>query len=99
MAGLVPAISIQRAQPCHPKRDRRDTRAFTPVFRRAMPGDDEGFAMQTRQLGRNGPSVSALGLGCMGFSGGSGPVVDLESITTVEAALDSRVNYLDTGDI
>src|SRR5438128_8327235 len=54
--------------------------------------------MQTRQLGRTGPSVSALGLGCMGFSGGYGPVDDRESIATVQAALDAGVNYLDTGD-
>ena len=54
--------------------------------------------MQTRLLGRNGPSVSALGLGCMGFSGGYGPVDDRESIATVHAALDAGVNYLDTGD-
>jgi len=54
--------------------------------------------MQTRELGRNGPLVSALGLGCMGFSGGYGPVDDRESIATVHAALDAGVNYLDTGD-
>jgi aryl-alcohol dehydrogenase-like predicted oxidoreductase len=54
--------------------------------------------MQPRPLGTNGPSVSALGLGCMGFSGGYGPVDDAESIATIHAALDAGITYLDTGD-
>ena len=54
--------------------------------------------MQSRRLGTNGPSVSALGLGCMGFSGGYGPVDDAESIATIHTALDAGVTYLDTGD-
>jgi aryl-alcohol dehydrogenase-like predicted oxidoreductase len=54
--------------------------------------------MQTRTLGRNGPAISALGLGCMGFSGGYGAVDDVDSIATILAALDAGVTYLDTGD-
>ena len=54
--------------------------------------------MQQKQLGRSGPLVSAIGLGCMGFSGGYGPVSDAESIATVHAALDAGMTYLDTGD-
>ena len=54
--------------------------------------------MQIRQLGRSGPAISALGLGCMGFSGGYGPVDDAESIATIQSALDAGIRYLDTGD-
>jgi len=54
--------------------------------------------MQIRQLGRSGPAISALGLGCMGFSGGYGPVDDAESIATIQSALDAGISYLDTGD-
>jgi aryl-alcohol dehydrogenase-like predicted oxidoreductase len=54
--------------------------------------------MKTRTLGKSGPSVSALGLGCMGFSGGYGPVDDAESIATIHAALEAGITYLDTGD-
>jgi aryl-alcohol dehydrogenase-like predicted oxidoreductase len=54
--------------------------------------------MQTRTLGRDGPAISALGLGCMGFSGGYGAVNDADSIATILAALDAGMNYLDTGD-
>jgi aryl-alcohol dehydrogenase-like predicted oxidoreductase len=54
--------------------------------------------MQTRQLGRTGPTVSALGLGCMAMSGMYGPADDEESIATIHAALDAGVNLLDTGD-
>ncbi|HXR14082.1 MAG TPA: aldo/keto reductase [Solirubrobacteraceae bacterium] len=51
-----------------------------------------------RRLGRDGPSVSAIGLGCMGMSGTYGPVDDAESVATIRAALDAGVTLLDTGD-
>jgi aryl-alcohol dehydrogenase-like predicted oxidoreductase len=54
--------------------------------------------MQQRQLGRTGPTVSALGLGCMGMSGMYGPADRAESIATIHAALDAGITLLDTGD-
>src|ERR1700709_2293920 len=54
--------------------------------------------MQQRQLGRTGPRVSALGLGCMGMSGMYGNTDRAESIATIHAALDAGVTLLDTGD-
>src|SRR6202167_249969 len=54
--------------------------------------------MQTLQLGRNGPTVSAFGLGCMGMSGGYGPADDKESIATIHAALEAGITMIDTGD-
>jgi aryl-alcohol dehydrogenase-like predicted oxidoreductase len=54
--------------------------------------------MPMRRLGRNGPVVSALGLGCMGMSGGYGAADDADSIATIHAALDAGITYLDTGD-
>ena len=54
--------------------------------------------MQTRKLGKGGPLVSALGLGCMGMSGMYGPSDDGESLATIEAALDSGITLFDTGD-
>src|SRR5256885_3506726 len=54
--------------------------------------------MQTRKLGRTGPQVSALGLGCMGMSGMYGPADRAESIATIRAALDAGIELLDTGD-
>jgi len=54
--------------------------------------------MQYRQLGNNGPKISALGLGAMGMSGMYGPADRQESIATIHAALDAGVTLIDTGD-
>jgi aryl-alcohol dehydrogenase-like predicted oxidoreductase len=54
--------------------------------------------MQTRKLGRSGPTVSALGLGCMGMSEFYGESDDDESIATIHRALELGVNFLDTSD-
>jgi aryl-alcohol dehydrogenase-like predicted oxidoreductase len=54
--------------------------------------------MKHRILGRNGPQVSALGLGCMGMSDIYGKADRSEGIATVHAALDAGITLLDTGD-
>ncbi|MRG55921.1 aldo/keto reductase [Phyllobacterium sp. SYP-B3895] len=54
--------------------------------------------MQHHQLGKTGPRVSKIGLGCMGMSGMYGPSDRAESIATIRAALDAGINLIDTGD-
>ena len=54
--------------------------------------------MDTRKLGKAGPAVSTIGLGCMGMSDFYGPADRNESIATIHAALDSGITLLDTGD-
>ncbi|HSB68163.1 MAG TPA: aldo/keto reductase [Candidatus Methylomirabilis sp.] len=53
---------------------------------------------ERRQLGRTGPVIAALGLGCMGMSDFYGPAERAESLATIEAALEAGVTLLDTGD-
>jgi len=55
--------------------------------------------MNSRQLGSQGPIVSAIGLGCMGMSQSYGPGDDQESIRTIHRALDLGVTFLDTADV
>jgi aryl-alcohol dehydrogenase-like predicted oxidoreductase len=55
--------------------------------------------MKQRRLGRNGPQVSALGLGCMGMSEFYGEHDDAQSIATIQRALDLGVTLLDTADV
>ena len=54
--------------------------------------------MRTTSLGSTGPTVSVLGLGCMGMSGMYGAADRGESIATIHAALDAGINLVDTGD-
>jgi aryl-alcohol dehydrogenase-like predicted oxidoreductase len=54
--------------------------------------------MIRRSLGRTGPTVSAIGLGCMGMSDLYGPADEAESLATIHAALDAGIDLIDTGD-
>ena len=51
------------------------------------------------RLGRLGPEVSALGLGCMGMSEFYGPRDEAEAIATIHHALDRGCTFLDTADM
>jgi len=55
--------------------------------------------MQLRSLGKNGPLVSALGLGCMGMSDFYGERDETESVATIHRALDRGVTFFDTADM
>jgi aryl-alcohol dehydrogenase-like predicted oxidoreductase len=55
--------------------------------------------MKQRKLGRGGPMVSAIGLGCMGMSEFYGDRDEQESIATIHRALDLGVTFFDTADV
>ena len=55
--------------------------------------------MQTRTLGKYGPTVSALGLGCMGLSFGYGPAVDhRHGIALIREAYERGITFFDTAE-
>jgi aryl-alcohol dehydrogenase-like predicted oxidoreductase len=58
----------------------------------------EENTMDTSKLGATGPTVSIIGLGCMGMSDFYGPTDRSESIATIHAALNAGITLVDTGD-
>src|SRR3989304_1009923 len=54
--------------------------------------------MIMRKLGKNGPTVSALGLGCMGMTGIYGEPNDAESVATIHRAIELGMNLVVTSD-
>jgi len=54
--------------------------------------------MKRVPLSKQGPSVSIMGLGCMGMSGMYGPTDRAECLATLHAAVDAGINLVDTGD-
>src|SRR4030095_1014622 len=55
--------------------------------------------MELRRLGKNGPQVSAIGLGCMGMSFAYGPADEGESLRVLRRYLELGGNFLDTAEI
>ena len=57
------------------------------------------MAAGKRRVGKNGPEVTAIGLGCMSLSGTYGPSDDAAGVALVHKAIDLGVDFLDSSDM
>jgi aryl-alcohol dehydrogenase-like predicted oxidoreductase len=57
------------------------------------------MAAKKRRMGKNGPEVTAIGLGCMSLSGVYGPSDDAAGVAFVQQAIDLGVDFLDSSDM
>src|SRR5512138_359709 len=57
------------------------------------------MSLAKRRLGRQGPEVSCLGLGCMGMSQSYGEADEAESLATIHRALELGVTFFDTAEV
>lgn len=57
------------------------------------------MSLEQRRLGSQGLMVSAIGLGCMGFSQSYAPAIEAESIATIHRAIDLGCTFLDTAEV
>ncbi len=57
------------------------------------------MAINKRKLGRQGLEVSALGLGCMGMSQSYGTPDDVESLATIDRAIELGITFFDTAEV
>jgi aryl-alcohol dehydrogenase-like predicted oxidoreductase len=57
------------------------------------------MAARKRRMGKNGPEVTAIGLGCMSLSGVYGPSDDAAGVRLVQQAIDLGVDFLDSSDM
>jgi aryl-alcohol dehydrogenase-like predicted oxidoreductase len=55
--------------------------------------------MKKRSLGRNGPLVSEIGLGCWNLAGAYGPTDEAEAHATLHTAIDGGITFLDTANV
>jgi aryl-alcohol dehydrogenase-like predicted oxidoreductase len=84
-----PARTAARRSPFEPELD------GSPIIRRSSTEE----AVEKRKLGKRGPDVSALGLGCMGMSFGYGPPPNRqEMVGLIRAAVERGVTFFDTAE-